>query len=714
MKTFHSITPSFRLGYDLICITLAGIYTFQQFYTYVQNDDISEISFRKFTDDSSSENYPTYTICFEDQSQHHIYKTEVVKTTNPNTHSTQFKSKRCPCGCHVRREMNKLLLLNQSCADDYQNQNCSELQTATANPYPLPQLYDEHGNMNIIPGLDYMSGEDHSFPSWDYGLHSHAPSFPSDDHNDSMDDNIDPNLKNNNFSSYHDTFLPYDSNFSTHDSTFPMNDHNFSSYDTDLTSNDDEWLSNFPSWDYWESSPTSDKSVGIDFDLMGTYNHGMIVVSGRNKTYIVSPEQYKLLMLGFNKSFIYSYEDPSYNITMESINLAYADIDFNDATIDLEDFLLDFELKTENGLIYGWSSNDYKDKRTYCRAETDYAYGHELTEDCKAQRAFKKHLENRITPTHSLFKLQYQDPDRICYTPNLNPSVYRKTDQITLDLMKVAGLAKNYDQASSQMSTDLPFMKIYIHRQGQFMRGMHKEIASFTKRDLSTYCLRFPFLPIDIPIFHNEIGNCTGSKLSFDISQVTLLRSRHDSRKICNPNMKDEDSEIMKALMNDENLGCVPTYWKTFNMTSGYPECNETSQYGYVSNVTSNFTNYGEDGIIGKIRQRFDPPCEEMIIVTNKQVLRGREITKIHIENTDDCFGTYVDEDEISLYLDIQFNHANPVYQVINNGRSFSVESCWAGIGGFIGIFVGVSLRQIPELLSDFFNLVMKKIISSN
>ena len=246
--------------------------------------------------------------------------------------------------------------------------------------------------------------------------------------------------------------------------------------------------------------------------------------------------------------------------------------------------------------------------------------------------------------------------------------------------------------------------------QGQFMRGIHKQIASFTKRDLTKYCFhgnRFPNFPMDDHTFHTFVSeNCFGTKLAFDISQVTLLKSRHDSRKPCNPMMKNEDQEIFKALMNDKHLGCVPSYWKELYSDAGYPECNETLQYRYISNMTVNFTKLGEDGIIGKIRHRYDPPCDEMIIVSNKQYLKGRQMLWNNLNGHDD-FYTHVNE--VNLRLDIEINHANPVYQVIKNGRSFSVESCWAGIGGFIGIFVGVSLRQIPELISDFFNLIKAK-----
>ena len=42
----------------------------------------------------------------------------------------------------------------------------------------------------------------------------------------------------------------------------------------------------------------------------------------------------------------------------------------------------------------------------------------------------------------------------------------------------------------------------------------------------------------------------------------------------------------------------------------------------------------------------------------------------------------------------------------ISNLRGFTGESCWAGIGGFVGIFVGVSLMQIPEIFVEMFSFM--------
>ena len=60
------------------------------------------------------------------------------------------------------------------------------------------------------------------------------------------------------------------------------------------------------------------------------------------------------------------------------------------------------------------------------------------------------------------------------------------------------------------------------------------------------------------------------------------------------------------------------------------------------------------------------------------------------------------------LYLDIAINHFTEQYQAIINNKGFTVESCWAGIGGFVGIFVGVSLMQIPEIIMETINLIKK------
>ena len=84
-------------------------------------------------------------------------------------------------------------------------------------------------------------------------------------------------------------------------------------------------------------------------------------------------------------------------------------------------------------------------------------------------------------------------------------------------------------------------------------------------------------------------------------------------------------------------------------------------------------------------------------------ILKGRE----HRLYDYDENGEY-QKNESGLYLDINIRNANQAFQIIKNDKSFTLEGCWAGIGGFIGIFIGISLRQIPHLVTQFFRFIEK------
>ena len=65
-------------------------------------------------------------------------------------------------------------------------------------------------------------------------------------------------------------------------------------------------------------------------------------------------------------------------------------------------------------------------------------------------------------------------------------------------------------------------------------------------------------------------------------------------------------------------------------------------------------------------------------------------------------------------YLDLEFTiKTGGKYQVIENARAFSVENCWSGIGGFVGIFVGLSLMAVPDLLQDFYHFLKTKLLGT-
>ena len=46
--------------------------------------------------------------------------------------------------------------------------------------------------------------------------------------------------------------------------------------------------------------------------------------------------------------------------------------------------------------------------------------------------------------------------------------------------------------------------------------------------------------------------------------------------------------------------------------------------------------------------------------------------------------------------LDLIIDYGTDVYKSITNKRAFSGQDLWSDIGGFVGIFLGFSLLQVP------------------
>ena len=68
------------------------------------------------------------------------------------------------------------------------------------------------------------------------------------------------------------------------------------------------------------------------------------------------------------------------------------------------------------------------------------------------------------------------------------------------------------------------------------------------------------------------------------------------------------------------------------------------------------------------------------------------------------------DEKDIPLYVDLEIIQGSELYQEIRNVVGFSIGDCWSGIGGFVGMIVGYSLMNIPQLLSGHVLWLKEKI----
>ena len=89
-----------------------------------------------------------------------------------------------------------------------------------------------------------------------------------------------------------------------------------------------------------------------------------------------------------------------------------------------------------------------------------------------------------------------------------------------------------------------------------------------------------------------------------------------------------------------------------------------------------------------QIQSNYEPPCNEMrLIVTIDQQKLGSSGT----------IGS-------SINLVISFLYMETNYQEIINVREFGFESFWSGVGGFVGMFMGSSLLQLPDMMTTIWN----------
>lgn len=246
------------------------------------------------------------------------------------------------------------------------------------------------------------------------------------------------------------------------------------------------------------------------------------------------------------------------------------------------------------------------------------------------------------------FVVSYQDPMRICFTPNIvhNSSLIRNFDSVELDL----------DQLKSQFGIlyDYEEMSLYLHHPGQLLRNFGKEAIRLVLGDLGK--------------------SESGEMITLSIYFISLLRRREDTNPPCNPNLLDEDAYIRQTLIN--SIGCVPIYWKFLtNNVGNVRHCNSSEQYGKFYNYLFAY----EGKFVEKIQEEmhsYIAACEDMTIHYN-------------IQTNKEAFS------DISLSpFRMKIQYLSKTYQEIKNNRYWGIESVCTKIGGFLGILLGVSLYE--------------------
>lgn len=241
------------------------------------------------------------------------------------------------------------------------------------------------------------------------------------------------------------------------------------------------------------------------------------------------------------------------------------------------------------------------------------------------------------------FYISYQTPDTICFTRNSSDEL----DSIRLhDWLSLNRSFLDHDQYRDVK------LQIFIHYPGQLLRSF------------------------DNPSFTSLFSEYeTKKRLEFRISHVTTLRNRHDSNVPCNKELEDDDAQLQMEII--KLIGCVPIYWtRIAPKYLGLDECKFPAK---LEKVYDYIRNYREVLLL------YDHPCVDMTVMVMYNT-KGR-FTQYH-------HGFFPGK------TIMKFQYQEKYYLEIENVKEFGFESFWSSVGGFIGIFLGYSILQIPELLN--------------
>ena len=239
------------------------------------------------------------------------------------------------------------------------------------------------------------------------------------------------------------------------------------------------------------------------------------------------------------------------------------------------------------------------------------------------------------------FDIGYQTPDTICFS--------RKSNDVLNSIRMHDWLSLNRSVLNEERFHDTE-LQIFIHYPGQLLRSF--DTPSFTTI---------------FPKIHSN------KSLVFELSRGTLARKRSDSNHPCNNEIQDHDIYLQSAV--SKHIGCIPPYWKGRLPDDG--RLGECKSLAKLKDAYRHIKNYQQE------LPSYDIPCEDLYVST-----------MYHMEVTDD------DEEYF-----IRFVYKEKYFEEIEHNKDFGVESFWSAIGGFVGIFVGYSVMQLPELLGKIISL---------
>ena len=163
----------------------------------------------------------------------------------------------------------------------------------------------------------------------------------------------------------------------------------------------------------------------------------------------------------------------------------------------------------------------------------------------------------------------------------------------------------------------------------------------------------------------------------FLIDVIEVFRKRNTFHESCNKNGKMYDDTVLREIIRMAN--CRPPHWKIY---SDHPICNSKEKMSNVSIPES----YGHIASTAFLK-KFVEPCDGILSATSKTISERRHGT----ENGKSS-------------AEVWFHFNNERYKEIKYTRSFDFEGLIGNVGGYIGLFLGCAIWQLPDAVQFIYN----------
>ena len=159
--------------------------------------------------------------------------------------------------------------------------------------------------------------------------------------------------------------------------------------------------------------------------------------------------------------------------------------------------------------------------------------------------------------------------------------------------------------------------------------------------------------------------------MKFKIQKLEVIKHRKSAKQSCNKNWTKDDERMMLEKM--QRVGCKPSYLK---VDADFPICRSQREMKIFANFNST---------------HYQPPCKSI-----RKILYSYEEFN-HLEDWTDGW-----PNETDRLFEVMVEFTDGTYMEIEQVQDYGPQDVVGDIGGYLGLFLGFALLQIPDMLFTF------------